>query len=60
MNNEKHKCPHCGSVDTVSYWDIKGNREEDHTNEGIKLSLFIHRRTYPNARKCVDCKRVTW
>lgn len=46
-------CPCCNSADTVSYWDIKANREGGSLRETI-------RSLYPNARQCVDCEHVWW
>ena len=50
MKDEKHKCPACGSPDTISYWTIK---------EGKTLGDW-YKQHYPNARKCVDCQKVWW
>lgn len=46
-------CPACSSPDTVSYWDIKANRE-------LGSMSRLLQEFYPNARKCVDCEHVWW
>ncbi len=51
-------CPRCASPDTVSYWDIKDNREPDRLAD--KLAYGIMRSYYPDARKCADCDHVWW